>query len=256
MHGRGSVALTRLSIAHTVYSMQSVLKLKRRNMSDDAVDAVRAMIVDGQLSAGERINEVQLSERLGLSRTPLREALGRLEGEGALTSKPHLGFFVAPLSETEYRQLYPIRALLDPEALRLAGIPSETRLRDLAALNRKMKESRDPLTAIALDDQWHLALIDDCPNRVLIELSTIFIQRTRRYELALMRDGANVKVSTRQHDEILRFLRNGNLRRACARLRDNMLSGTESVIEWLRSQSLRLGGDSGFASAKTSSNAR
>jgi DNA-binding GntR family transcriptional regulator len=236
--------------------MHDVLKLKRRNMSDDAVDVVRSMIVDGQLSAGERINEVQLAERLGLSRTPLREALGRLEGEGALTSQPHLGFFVAPLSESEYRQLYPIRALVDPEALRLAGIPSEARLRDLAALNRTMKESADPLTAMTLDDQWHLALIDDCPNRVLIELSQTFIRRTRRYELALMRDGTNVKVSTRQHDEILRFLRDGNLRRACARLRDNMLSGTESVIEWLQSQAGRARSGSRAAAEKTSSTGR
>jgi DNA-binding GntR family transcriptional regulator len=243
-------------MANTVYSMHRAFKLSRRNMSDDAVDVVRSMIVDGQLSAGERVNEVQLAERLGLSRTPLREALGRLEGEGALTSKPHLGFFVAPLSESEYRQLYPIRALLDPEALRLAGIPSEARLHELAALNRQMKRSRDPLTAIALDDQWHLALIDECPNRVLIELSQTFIRRTRRYELALMRDGTNVEISTRQHDEILRVLRNGNLRRACARLRDNMLSGTESVIQWLRSQALRTSKRSSITPEGTSSKAR
>jgi DNA-binding GntR family transcriptional regulator len=109
-------------------------------------------------------------------------------------------------------------------------------MRALAALNRKMKASSDPLATINLDDQWHLTLIDDCPNRVLIDLIQGFIHRARRYELALMRDGTNVDVSTRQHDEILRLLRGGKLRAACSRLRDNMLAGAESVIAWLRAR--------------------
>ena len=93
------------------------------------------MIVDGQLPAGARINEVHLSRRLGISRTPLREALAGLEQEGALDSLPRIGWFVRPLTLDEFSQIYPIRALLDPEALRLAGLPSAERLARLRALN-------------------------------------------------------------------------------------------------------------------------
>src|SRR5262245_36973472 len=103
---------------------QALSQLDRPNISDVLATALRDMIVDGRLPAGERINEVHLAARLQVSRTPLREALGRLVAEGALTSVPRIGYFVCPLTLDEFEQLYPIRAILDPEALRLAGIPS------------------------------------------------------------------------------------------------------------------------------------
>src|SRR5438552_13883463 len=96
--------------------------LDRPNLGEALVVTLRERIVDGRLPAGERLNEVHLAASLGVSRTPLREALGRLTAEGALTSSPRLGFFVRPLTAEEFRQIYPIRAILDPEALRLAGI--------------------------------------------------------------------------------------------------------------------------------------
>src|SRR4051812_50184921 len=100
--------------------MQSVEPLHRANVSESVAAAVRAMIVDGRLAEGERINEVRLSEALGVSRTPLREALTRLAAEGALTSSPGLGYRVRPLTVEEFEQLYDIRPILDPEALRMA----------------------------------------------------------------------------------------------------------------------------------------
>jgi hypothetical protein len=110
----------------------SELALVRPNLSGPVADRLREMIVDNRLQAGERINEVHLSARLGVSRTPLREALIRLEAEGALASFPRSGFFVRPLTLAEFEQIYPMRALLDPEALRLAGLPSPKRLERLA----------------------------------------------------------------------------------------------------------------------------
>ena len=85
------------------------------------------MILDGRLPAGERINEVRLAAQLGVSRTPLREALARLANEGALRDEPRRGYFVKPLTGEEVRAIYPIRAILDPAALRLAGIPAPAR---------------------------------------------------------------------------------------------------------------------------------
>src|SRR5579862_2230589 len=102
--------------------MRNIEPLRRLNISETVAAAVRAMIVDGRLAPGERINEVRLSQALGVSRTPLREALGRLAAEGALTSPPAIGYSVRPLDVAEFEQLYDIRPLLDPEALRLAGL--------------------------------------------------------------------------------------------------------------------------------------
>lgn len=200
-----------------------------------AADAVRAMIIDGRLADGARINEVHLSEELGVSRTPLREALSRLVSEGALNARPRLGFFVRPLKAAEFDQLYDLRPLLDPEALRLAGIPSTATLKRLERMNASLA-TRTGVAAVELDDAWHLELIGACPNKVLVEMIENVIARTRRYELALMRETKNVAVTTADHSEILHALRKDDLITACAALKQNMQSGKAPILEWLQAR--------------------
>jgi DNA-binding GntR family transcriptional regulator len=210
------------------------MKLVRANISDEAERVVRAMIVDGALPEGERVNEVHLAQKLGVSRTPLREALNRLVTEGALTSVPRHGFYVRPLTLEEFQQVYAIRPLLDPEALRLAGVPSPKEIERLSRLNDKLGKVAGQEAAVALDDEWHLALIDGCPNRVLIELIENVIMRTKRYELALFRESVNVARATDEHAEILAALRANDLDAACAALKRNMQSGLAPIAAWLR----------------------
>lgn len=211
----------------------AVPPLPRDNISDEVAAELRRRIVDGRLPAGERINEVHLSQELGVSRTPLREALHRLAAEGAVTSLPRVGFFVRPLTLEEFEQIYDIRPILDPAALRLAGIPPPERIARLSRMNRDFAAAPDPESAIALDDAWHLELLAGCPNRVLVELIENMILRTRRYELALMRETQNVERSSDDHERILAALRQGDLEAACKALEVNMRSGRTPLVEWL-----------------------
>lgn len=215
--------------------------IRRANLSEDVAFAVRDMIVDGRLAEGARINEVHLAASLGVSRTPLREALARLSAEGALTAKPNLGYFVCALSLEEMRQIYPMRALLDPEALRLAGLPSKRHLERLESLNDKIDAARTPKDVLHRDDEWHIALIENCPNRVLLDLIEQFMRRTRRYELVLMRERRNVKRAVTDHSGILACLRAGDLEGACAALKQNMHGGTSVVEDWLRERTSKNG---------------
>ena len=210
-----------------------MIPLARSNLSDDVVDALRNMIVDGTLAAGERINEVHLSQRLGVSRTPLREALARLAREGTLTSVPRIGWFVKPLSLDEFDQLYAMRPLLDPEALRLAGLPPSERIEQLEGLNVQIAAADDADRIIDLDDEFHLLLIGHCPNQILLDLIRDIIRRTRRYEVALMRDRANVAVATENHRAILAALRGRDLEGAVTALRHNLQTGYEPIRTWL-----------------------
>lgn len=209
------------------------MQKRRPNLSEDIAADIRSMVFDGRLEAGERINEVHLSQQLGVSRTPLREALSALAAEGALTIAPRRGYFVRALTIEEARSIYPIRATLDPEALRLSGIPSEERLAKLDEINAKLRTANDVRRAIKLDDDWHRELWADCPNRVLTDLIEQFMRRTRRYELASMREPHNVLGSSESHDDITAALRAGNMKRACSRLRKSLTDGAIPVLEWL-----------------------
>src|SRR5438105_5987950 len=140
----------------------------RPNISETVAETLRDMIVDGRLEDGTRINEVHLSEQLAISRTPLREALMRLASEGALTVKPRIGFFVQPLTVEELEQIYPMRAILDPQALRIAGLPSRDALARLTAINNQLRALTSPRQVLAADDRFHRELLAECPNRVLV----------------------------------------------------------------------------------------
>jgi DNA-binding GntR family transcriptional regulator len=219
--------------------VQSAQDIRRPNISEDIANTIRAMIVDGVIEAGARINEVHLARELGVSRTPLREAIAQLVREQTLVSIPRIGAFARPLTIEEFEQIYPIRALLDPEALRLAGVPSKPHLQRLERLNARIAAAADPDTVIALDDEWHLLLIDGCPNRVLINLIRDFMRRTRRYELALMRERQKVDVATDTHATIIAALRRGDLQGAAGILKRNLQTGDEPIREWLLAREAR-----------------
>lgn len=207
--------------------------ISRRNLSEEVADTVRMMIFDGRLRPGSRINEVHLSEQLGISRTPLRESLTALATEGALEIKPRRGFFVRGLTAEEAENIYPIRALLDPEALRLQGLPNAAQLAEAKKINKKLLSARSVKAAIELDDAWHIALYRHCPNPELLDLIQVYMRKTRRYELASMGVKVVVKGSHASKAEMMKLMAGGNLDRACKRLRKSLLLGVKPVLTWL-----------------------
>ncbi len=206
---------------------------RRKNISGDLADTLRHMILDGKLAPGEWLREIELAQRLSVSRTPLREALTTLVAEGALVRLPRRGVMVKQLSEIEAAEIYPIRSLLDPEALRLSGIPSSTRLAELEKLQDKLLNARQAESAVKFDDQWHLLLYADCPNSELLCLIRSYMQKTRRYELAVLRETRVLASSSASKAEIVDYLRRGQLTRACSRLRKSLEDGVKPVLEWL-----------------------
>lgn len=205
-------------------------------MAQQLAESVRSMIVEGEFEAGTRINEVQLSARLHVSRTPLREALVRLVAEGTVVGVPRLGFYAAPMTREEVEHLYPLRAVLDPAALRMAGLPSPDRLARLKRLNARFARATDPAEAVRLDDEWHLSLIEGCGNPVLLGFIEQMMWRTRRYELGLMRSRGGIETATGGHDLILSALEAGDLDGACAALEENMRSGKQPILAWLEAR--------------------
>ena len=212
--------------------MQNTLPL-RPSLKEDLVAAIRTLIFEGQLHPNKHINEVHLARHFAVSRTPLREALSALQAEGAVAHKARRGFFVHELNAEEVREIYPIRSYLDPEALRLSGIPEKARLARLYGMAKRFPTVTDVDEAIKLDEDWHRLLWAHCPNRVLTELIEQFMRRTKRYELASMRDARTLNTTSKYKINILDALSKNNVETACNHLRLSLKNGAKPVFAWL-----------------------
>jgi len=123
----------------------------------------------GDLVPGARLRETDLADRLGISRTPVREAIRLLEADDLVTHQPRLGATVRRLDHAEVVELYEMRAVLEGTAARLAArAASDVELGELAALNAAMTDAPDPMLARDLNRQFHRALIEAARNRFLV----------------------------------------------------------------------------------------
>ncbi|MEM5518809.1 GntR family transcriptional regulator [Henriciella sp. AS95] len=211
-------------------------RLTPTTLSGAAIDNVRNAILEGELPDGERVNEVHLSETLGVSRTPLREALNRLVSEGLLTFRARHGYYVPPLTLEGFEAEYGIRPILDVAALKLQGLPGAETIDTLKALNRDFLAAPTTTGRIDVDDAFHIELIKDCGNPVLLTMIRQQMVRTRRFEFAYLREQAHTTEAADEHAAIMAALEAGDLDAACAALHANLTSCLDPLRDWLRSR--------------------
>ena len=134
--------------------------------ADRLIEAVHARLVEmihlRQLAPNERLHQVQLAERFGVSRTPVREALLRLEHDGLVYTVPRHGMFVRPLAQEDVRQLYELRELLEPWAARLACLRATDK--DRAAIASIQAKHERRLPSFDSNRDFHLLLAKPCGN--------------------------------------------------------------------------------------------
>ncbi|WGW04135.1 GntR family transcriptional regulator [Tropicibacter oceani] len=123
---------------------------------------------EGRLNPGDRLRETDLAERLGMSRTPVREAIRQLEADGIVTHLPRQGASIRALDYAEVMELYEMRAVLEGTAARLAArAASDIEIEELADMNRQLAALGSAPEAFVLNRQFHAALLDAAKNRFL-----------------------------------------------------------------------------------------
>jgi DNA-binding GntR family transcriptional regulator len=144
---------------------------ERRLLHETGVDRLRDMIVQGELAPGTRLNERALCERLGMSRTPLREALKVLSSEGLVALQPNRGAVVATLTETKVREIFEVIGALEALAGALAcRNMTPAQLNEIRALHYQMlvHHARGELAPyFRCNQQIHLALVEASGNATL-----------------------------------------------------------------------------------------
>jgi DNA-binding GntR family transcriptional regulator len=144
-------------------------KIRADSVVDLAYERIRALILDGEVLPGARLGQVELAEQLGISRTPVREALGRLTGEGLVEFLPNRGFRAAGLVLDQIVRRLEVRLLLEPGIARLAA----ERRGDahVAALREVITREAAASTRLAAHDasrDFHLVLAEATGNPQLV----------------------------------------------------------------------------------------
>lgn len=148
---------------------------RHRALREQVLTELRRRIVDGQYLPGERLTEDRLAEDFGVSRNPVREALRVVEAEGFVEIQPRRGAVVATPDEAAMRDMFAVRAVLEPLAARLAAERASPA--DLAALRRLLDDARDAtdgsdLARIAdLNSALHSLVFGLSGNRWLVQFS-------------------------------------------------------------------------------------
>ena len=208
--------------------------IAKKPLREDVHALLRERIVKGDLLPGKRLQDVLLAAELGVSRTPVREALLHLEREGLVESDPNRGFFVAPLNRQEVLEIYPIVWTLECLALESCEAPTPAQIQALRQINTEMAgATADAPHRQELDLRWHQTLLESCPNERLKDFLAALKQIVRRYECVYMRDPALVRRSVRDHAEILDALVKKKPKLARRLLERNWRAGMESVLTQL-----------------------
>ena len=175
-----------------------------RSRGERVYAALCEAIRDGRLARGERIREEELARTLGVSRTPVREALHRLEERG-LVANSRAGLVVAELSRSQTLELYAMREILEGSAARFAAQrASDAEIAILRRLNRDFAAAADkPSVAVAVNRRFHQALYDAAHNRYLLQML-----ETLHDTLALLRDTTlaqpgRAQAAVEEHEAIL-----------------------------------------------------
>jgi len=181
-----------------------------------------------------RVRDTDLAGQLGVSRTPVREALLRLAREGVLTADMGRGFSVQPLVRAEMEEIGAVLATLEGLALTLSSDISQELLAQLSEIDRQMGATRgDPDRCIDLDEQWHRTLLQGCPNGRLLSMISALWQVPRRYMRAFLRDAGRLTLSTQHHARIIEALRRNDRETAIQRFSHHWQRGIEELSVWI-----------------------
>lgn len=210
--------------------MNAPLLLERPQLLTDlAYERLREGIVAGELKLGEQVSEAQLAQRLGISKTPVREALVRLKMEGLVDIQPQRGTFVFRLSPEQVGQLCRYRAMIEVAALREAAMEQPKEL--VQRLRRHVNEmeaceaSGQFERLSRLDMNFHFELLACCSNPYLRAGYELI-----RYQLIALRHRSPISNMVDSHEVLVRALEHGDIDKACAMLQEHVLENESRYI--------------------------
>ncbi|MEM6304886.1 MAG: GntR family transcriptional regulator [Pseudomonadota bacterium] len=177
-----------------------------------AFRALMKAIEAGEYQPGDRLREVEVAHRLSLSRTPVREALRRLEAEKIIEHRPRIGAVIRSLSQTEVVELYEMRLVLERTAAEMAAKhAAEAEVDELDALNQELAEvPGDAALAATINQKFHEAIYRAARNRFLLDAARAMNNALLLLGPTTLVDAQRIAVVTGEHAEIIAAIRAGD----------------------------------------------
>lgn len=173
------------------------LRSNKKSLSNLVYRDLKEKILKNKLLPGDKLIEMEIASNLGVSRTPVREALKKLEEDGLVTSFPRKSFIVSKISVKEAKNLYIVRKSLEPLAVELLaqkGLGENTKyFQDINEELRLAIENKDEELAQNLIIEWNMALVSCLNNDILIEVMNMINKRLYRFGNFIFRDKRNYK---------------------------------------------------------------
>lgn len=197
--------------------MDSLTKLNLDNykpLRDVVFENLRMAILEGNLKAGQRLMEVQLAEQLGVSRTPIREAIRKLELEGLVVMLPRKGAYVANMSFKDLIDVLEIRASLEGLAASLAA--ERRRDEDIGDLERVAKEFETSVRETDIDNvlkkdiEFHEKIFSMANNKKLYQLITSLWEQVHRFRVTYVSNYEASLSLVDEHNRILEAIKKGD----------------------------------------------
>lgn len=211
--------------------MPSAVTLAPRALYEDVAELLRQRIFRRELQPGAWIDELRLAQELGISRTPLREALKVLATEGLVTMKVRRGAYVTEVSEKDLRDVYHLLALLESDAAAVVAERAEPQtLATLQALHDELEAAVDDRDRFfAVNERFHMALLEAADNRWRTQLVADLrkVMKLNRHN-SLLKQGRLVE-SLAEHRSIMDALHAHDAEAARARMRLHFENGLEAA---------------------------
>lgn len=196
---------------------------------EQAADAIRSRIVSGELELGAPLSETALAVKLGVSKTPIKEAFLRLEAEGLIEIRPQHGPFVFDMGADEVRDLCELREVLEIAAARAAMRRRPAALADaleeiVVGMHEALRDA-NILDYRAMDRAYHRCIIEHAGNAVLMATYETFAVRIQVLRNRLTLDPVRNRRSMREHRELAALVRAGEIYRVGTCLSDHIRGG-------------------------------
>lgn len=201
-------------------------------------NSLREAIIVGELKPGERLMEVQLAEKMGVSRTPVREAIRKLELEGLVTMIPRKGAHVAELSTKDIMDVLELRSSLDGLATSLAADRiTEDEIKSLEHVNTQFSnynEKGNLQGSIKKDVEFHDIIYKASRNDKLIQIASNLREQAHRFRVIYLKDYMNPTDLVKEHAEILEAIKNRDRDRAQKAAESHIHKQEQTIINALK----------------------